>query len=64
MGWLRTFKGWFTPGPSHAEKQLLHRCFGDAAQAQRLIDHELARRPRLSRADAARSALDRWTRDR
>ena len=64
MGWMRAFKRWLSQRPSQVEKQLLHRCFGDAAQVQRLIDHEQARRPQLSRADAARSALDRWNRDR
>jgi hypothetical protein len=64
MSWLRTVKSWFRSGRSPAEKHLVQRCFGDSAQAQRLIEAELARRPQLSRADAARSALDRWSRDR
>jgi len=55
---------WFNRGPSRPEQQLLHRCFGDAEQTERLIRYELARRPRLSRADASRSALERWARDR
>jgi hypothetical protein len=64
MRWILAVKTWFSRRPSQAEKQLLHRCFGDAAQMQRLIDHEVARRPKLSRADAAKAALDRWARDR
>ena len=57
-------RGWFARGPSRAEKQLLRRCSGDASQAERLIRHELARRPQLSRAAASQAALDRWARDR
>jgi hypothetical protein len=55
---------WFSRGPSRAEQQLLHRCHGDAEQTERLIRHELARRPQLSRAAASQAALDRWSRDR
>lgn len=58
------FRKWFAGGPSRAEKQLLRRCGGDSEQAERLIRHEIARRPRLSRAAASQAALDRWTRDR
>ncbi|MBL9015574.1 MAG: hypothetical protein JNL83_15425 [Myxococcales bacterium] len=46
------------------EARLLHRCHGDAALVERLIAHELARRPEVSRAAAARSAMERWNRDR
>jgi len=46
------------------EARLLHRCHGDAALVERLIAHELARRPEASRAAAARSAMERWNRDR
>jgi len=64
MRLVQVFKRWFARRPSHTEKQLLRRCFGDAAQVQRLIDHELARHPKRSRAEAAKAALDRWARDR
>lgn len=47
-----------------SEKTLLARCAGDKAQMERLIEHELERRPGLSRAVASRWALERWTRDR
>lgn len=55
---------WFARSPSRAEKQLLRRCHGDADQTERLIRHELARRPQLSRAAASQAALERWQRDR
>ena len=58
------FTKWFANRPSHAEKQLLVRCHGDAAQTERLIGYELSRRPYLSRAAASEAALDRWTHDR
>jgi hypothetical protein len=64
MGWMRAFTRWFSHRPSQAEKRLLHRCFGDTAQMERLIAHEQGRRPRLSRAAASEAALDRWARDR
>src|SRR5579872_101648 len=62
MGWFGAFKQWFHR-PSRAEQRLLHRCFGDAAQMERLIAHEQVRRPQLSRAAASEAALDRWSRD-
>jgi hypothetical protein len=58
------FSKLFSPGASAAEKQLLQRCRGDAGQLERLINLELSRRPTLSRADASKAALDRWSRDR
>ena len=58
------FGKWFKLGPSRAEQQLLHRCRGDAEQTERLIRHEVSRRPQLTRAAASRAALDRWSRDR
>ena len=64
MSWLRAFKRWLRHRPSQAEKRLLHRCLGDTAQVERLIAHEQARRPQLSRAAASAAALDRWSRDR
>jgi hypothetical protein len=63
MGLVGAFKKWFSRR-SRAEKQLVHRCVGDGAQAERLIAYELQRRPGLSRAAASRAALERWTRDR
>jgi hypothetical protein len=61
---MQAFKRWLLHRPSQAEKRLLHRCRGDAAQMERLIAHEQARRPQLSRAAASEAALDRWSRDR
>jgi hypothetical protein len=58
------FNKWFTPSVSAQEKQLLQRCRGDQAQLERLITLELTRRAELSREAAAKSALDRWSRDR
>ena len=49
---------------SASEKALLHRCAGDQAQVERLIQHELERRPDLSRATASKWALERWARGR
>ena len=54
---------WFKR-PSDGEKRLLKRCGGDREQMERLIKHELDRRPGLSRAKASESAVDRWNRDR
>lgn len=64
MSIVSSFSNLFTPGPSAEEKQLLQRCRGDASQLERLINLELSRRPNLSRAQASKSALDRWSRDR
>ena len=55
---------WFAARSSAAEKQLLARCRGDAAQIERLIAYEQSRRPHLTRAAASEAALDRWTHDR
>jgi hypothetical protein len=44
------------------ERLLLKRCAGDSAMMERLIQHELARRPDLSRAKASEWALERWLR--
>jgi hypothetical protein len=63
MKLVAAFRTWFTRS-SRAEKQLLRRCGGDADQTERLIRHELVRRPQLSRSAASQAALDRWTRDR
>jgi hypothetical protein len=63
--WLpRVLTRWFRAGSSQAEKRLVQRCAGDLGQAERLIGHELARRPRLSRTAACEAAVDRWNRDR
>jgi hypothetical protein len=40
-----------------AESDLTRACRGDAAQADRLIAHELRRAPKLSRKQAAARAL-------
>ena len=64
MNLAGAFRAWFSTGPSRAEKQLLARCRGDAAQTERLISYELGKRPQLSRAAASKAALDRWSRDR
>jgi hypothetical protein len=58
------FARWFRRGPGAEEKRLLRRCAGDPELTERLIGHELARRPGLSRAAAAESAEQRWNRDR
>jgi hypothetical protein len=64
MRFLEALRRWLFRRPSRAEKQLLQRCYGDPAHAERLIRHELARRPQLSRVAASKSALERWARDR
>jgi hypothetical protein len=63
------FFGWFlwhSRGSSTgAEEQLRKICFGDASQVERLIEGE-ARRARpgtMSRAEAARRAVERHRRD-
>ena len=60
---LSALTSWFRR-PSAAEKALLRRCAGDKAQMERLIQHELARKPDLSRKTASRCALERWQRQR
>jgi hypothetical protein len=45
------------------EKELLQKCFGDKDKAERLINHELKRKPNLTRENAARVASDSITRD-
>jgi len=59
----RWFKNRSAAG-SAAQERLLHRCRGDRELAERLIAQELVRRPNLSRAAAADSALDRWAHER
>ena len=58
------FTRWFRRGPCVEEKRLLRRCAGDHALKERLIGHELKRRPDLSRAAAAESAEERWKAER
>jgi hypothetical protein len=60
---LSALASWFRR-TSASEKALLQRCAGDKAQMERLIEHELERRPGMSRAIASRWALERWARDR
>jgi hypothetical protein len=45
------------------ERRLLRVCKGDTSQAERLIKHELERRPGLSRGQAAARAVDALARD-
>lgn len=60
LGWL-----WTRSRPSAgAESQLRRICFGDQRQVDRLVDGELQRTGgRISRAEAARRAVDRHFRD-
>ncbi|MDB4961979.1 MAG: hypothetical protein JWP01_1978 [Myxococcales bacterium] len=64
MQLLQRFTRWFRPRPSRAEQERLRRCRGDEAQMERLLGHELTRRPSQSRAAAAEAAVERWQRDR
>jgi hypothetical protein len=56
---------WFsTRGPSRNPESQLHRiCHGNQTQAERLIQGEIARAPGISRAEAARRAVERYRRD-
>lgn len=45
------------------EGELRRICMGDARQVERLIQGELIRAPGLSRAEAARRAVERYRRD-
>jgi hypothetical protein len=56
---------WFSHrGSRHAaEKELRRICLGNTQQVERLIDSELTRAPGMSRAQAARRAVDRYRRD-
>lgn len=44
--------------------KLLTACLGDKAKAERLIDYEIRKDPKLSRSAAVLAALDRLYRDR
>jgi hypothetical protein len=46
-----------------AEKKLRRICLGNERQAERLIEWEMTRAPGLSRAEAARRAVERYQRD-
>lgn len=45
------------------EGELRRICMGDARQVERLIQGELTRAPGVSRAEAARRAVERYRRD-
>ena len=45
------------------EGELRRICMGDAGQVERLIQGELTRVPGMSRAEAARRAVERYRRD-
>ncbi|MFK7885536.1 MAG: hypothetical protein AB8G16_01615 [Gammaproteobacteria bacterium] len=49
--------------PEQVEHDLLSRCLGDKAQAERLIGNEMRRSPRISRHKAARRAIKSLARD-
>lgn len=57
--WYFTRRG----GAVRQEAQLLQICHGNEAQAERLIEGELARAPGISRAEAAARAVARYRRD-
>jgi hypothetical protein len=46
-----------------AEKELRRICLGDERQAERLLESEMTRAPGMSRAEAARRAVERYRRD-
>jgi len=46
-----------------AEEELRRICLGNEGQVERLIEGEMTRAPRLSRAEAARRAVERYQRD-
>jgi hypothetical protein len=46
-----------------AEKELRRICLGNERQAERLIESEMTRAPDMSRAEAARRAVERYRRD-
>jgi hypothetical protein len=45
------------------ERELRHICLGNEQQAKRLIDSEMSRAAGISRAEAARRAIERYRRD-
>ena len=46
-----------------AEKELRRICLGDERQAERLLESEMTRETGMSRAEAARRAVERYRRD-
>lgn len=62
IGWLLWNRSSASRG---AESELRRICFGDARQVERLIEGEMRRAApgTMSRADAARRAVDRHRRD-
>jgi hypothetical protein len=46
-----------------AEEELRRICLGNEGQVERLIEGEITRAPNLSRAAAARRAVERYQRD-
>ena len=53
-----------SPGRSQRPEAELRRiCFGNDAQAERLIQGEMARAPGITRAEAASRAVRRYQRD-
>jgi hypothetical protein len=56
---------WWRQGgrASGAEAQLRGICLGNAGQVERLIAGEMTRAPGISRAEAARRAVERYRRD-
>lgn len=60
VGWV----WWTRSRPVDAEAHLRRICFGDQQQVDRLIDGEIRRAPgRISRAEAARRAVEQHRRD-
>lgn len=60
VGWV----WWNRSSSADAERHLRRVCFGDQQQAERLIDGELRRAVgKISRAEAARRAVERHRRD-
>jgi hypothetical protein len=59
IGWF-----WWTRSSADAEAHLRRVCSGDQAQVDRLIEGEMRRAAgRISRAEAARRAVERHRRD-
>jgi hypothetical protein len=50
--------------PKDDREYLLRVCNGDAAQVQRLLDHERQGQPEMTEAQAYRRAIRRYLRDR
>ncbi len=52
LGWRKSKKSLY--------EDLLRKCFGDVAQAERLIESERKRFPAATRERLIRHAVDRW----